>query len=187
MALLAITLSAGAQDFSYSSKKTYEVDKRGRLEFTSNDSDIKILAHDKNTVDVYYVIKQDGHLLTDSITPVEKLVTPDWNLLVSHSKKKLTIQLDKTTTSSNSLSVSLIMYVPKQIQTKIMLEKGNISLNGLKAIQYCLTNEGDIVVTDTTGKVIAVTYKGDVILDKVTGIVDSHNMSHRNEELATKD
>ena len=61
--LFLASLSVKSQELEYSFKESYEISTPTKLNISSSDSDIKVLTHKKNTIDVYYIVRKNDELL----------------------------------------------------------------------------------------------------------------------------
>ena len=176
--LFLTSLSTKAQELEYSFNESYEISIPTKLNISSSNSDINVLTHDKNTIEVYYVVKKNGELLKVNKERLTQITNKQYRLDIQNSANELTLEVINIpkkgfTKSEDTIIIDFIVYVPKQTNCDLLSSDGNILLQGLNSNQKCITNDGDIELTNLKGNVIAKTSDGDIIIDNVIGKVHS--------------
>lgn len=175
------SFSVPSQELEYSFKETYEVTTPVKLNICSSNSNIKVISHDKRTIEVYFVVKKNGRLLTVNKEELTQIISKQSNLDVQSSAQGLILEVTSVVKegyikSKDVIIIDFIVYVPNQTSCNLVSSDGDISLNGLNTNQKCTTNDGNILLANINGDVLAKTSDGNIFIENVTGKVDSQTM-----------
>ena len=178
VSVFALSFSAQSQDFDYSFVETYKLDSQANLTVSSYDSDIEVIAHDSEEIEVFYVVHKRNQLIKSTKKEIESLVANQWKFDIEETENTLVIRVLSTVTkghinSKDSIDVHFKIYVPKDTSTDLYSSDGDILLQGLTSNQKCISSDGDIKLDGLTGKVYAQTSDGDVLFKNVTGDVET--------------
>ncbi len=172
------SLSVKSQELEYSFKENYDISTPTRLKISSSNSNITILSHNNNTIEIQYSVKKNGKLLLVNKSRLKEIIKNQSNLNVSNTENGLNLEVtnivkDGYIKSEEAIIIDFRVYVPNQTSCELVSSDGNISLNGLNSNQKCITSDGNIELSNLNGNVIAKTSDGDIIINNVTGKVDS--------------
>lgn len=175
------SFSVQSQELEYSFNEVYEILEPSKLNISSSNSNIEVKAHDKKNIEVHFVVKKDGKLLSVNKEQLTQIIKEQSKLSIQSSTNELTLKItnaikDGHIQSKDAIILDFIVYVPNQTNCDLVSSDGNISLKGLKSNQKCITSDGNIELTNLTGDVIAKTSDGDIIIKDVVGNVDSQTM-----------
>jgi len=175
------SLSTKAQELDYSFNESYEISIPTTLNISSSNSDINILTHNKNTIEVYYVVKKNEELLKVNKETLTQIIKNQSKLDIQNSTNALTIEVTNIpkksyTKSKDVIIIDFTVYVPNQTSCDLVSSDGDISLTGLSSNQKCVTNDGNIKLSDLKGNIVAKTSDGDIIIKNVIGDVESRTM-----------
>ncbi|TVZ26018.1 hypothetical protein JM83_0963 [Gillisia sp. Hel_I_86] len=178
---LLTNLSVQSQEFEYSFKEVYEILAPTKLNISSSNSNIKVISHDKENIEVYFVVKKDKKLLSDNKKNLTQLINEQSKLNIQSSADELKLEVTNAVkegyiNSKDAIIIDFIVYVPKQTSCDLVSSDGTITLKGLNSNQKCVTNDGNIELININGDVIAKTSDGDIIIENVIGNVDSQTM-----------
>lgn len=174
-------LSVQSQELEYSFKEVYEISTPSKLNISSSNSNIKVLSHDGENIEVYFVVKRDKKLLSVNKAKLPEIIREQSKLDIQSSANQLKLEVtnivkDGYIKSEDAIIIDFIVYVPNQTSCDLLSSDGNISLKGLNSNQKCVTSDGDIELSNLNGDIIAKTSDGDIIIDNVIGNVDSQTM-----------
>lgn len=174
-------LSVESQELEYSFKEVYEISTPSKLNISSSNSNLKVLSHDKENIEVYFVVKKDKKLLLVSKDKLNQIINEQSRLNIQSSANELKIEVtnivkDGYINSDDAIIIDFIVYVPNQTSCDLLSSDGNISLAGLNSNQKCVTSDGNIHLSNLNGDIIAKTSDGDIIIENLIGNVDSQTM-----------
>lgn len=189
--IVLLTVSVKSQEFDFSFKETFDLAVPANLIISADNSNIEVVAHEKNSIEVFYIVQHGTDILKSTKEEIADQVGNQWKFDIQKTKNELEIHVLSTViqgyiNSEDAINVHFRVFVPEQTSTTLRSSDGNILLKGLALEQYCVTSDGDIKLVDLNGKVFAKTSDGDVILDNVTGKVDSHTTDGRVIKLASR-
>jgi hypothetical protein len=177
---LIASFSALAQESNYSFKESFKVKEPFNLKIESNNSNIEVVGHDTNEVVVFYTITKKLENKSIKITKQElaNLTKGHWKLAIQNKSNSLEIKVVNTrkdgfTKLEDQIDVHFKVYTPKNTNTQLISNDGNIKVTGLALNQKCITNDGDIYLTNLKGKIYANTMDGEILLSKVTGDLET--------------
>ncbi|MFD0748927.1 DUF4097 domain-containing protein [Mucilaginibacter calamicampi] len=171
--LLALSFNAMAQETNYSFKESYKITTPAQLVISSHDGNIEVLPSDKNSVEVYYIVKRNNELLKIDRATLEKEVTLE--VTSGANILKIDIKYPKNrhfAIINNRPIANLKIYVPKQTACNLQTADGNVSVTGLSSDQLIKTSDGNISVINIAGNVGGYTSDGNVMARAVKGDVD---------------
>ncbi|SHH79899.1 DUF4097 family beta strand repeat-containing protein [Winogradskyella jejuensis] len=176
--------SARSQESDYSFKEVYKITEPANLVIESDNSNIEVIAHEGNNVEVFYIVQKGNNLLKMTKDEIEDEVSNQWKFRIESTKNSLDIAVLSTVitghiNSEDAIDVHFKVYVPKQTSTRLHSSDGDILLKGLTSNQNCMSSDGDIKLVDLSGEIFAKTSDGDIIVDNVTGLLDSHTSDGR--------
>ena len=189
--ITTLTYSAQSQDFDYSFMETYNLNNQANLTVSSYNSDIEVIAHESDEIQIFYVVKKRNQLIKSTKEEIEKPVADQWRFDIEQSKHALTLKVLSTLTkghikAKDAIIVHFKIYVPKKTSTDLFSADGDILVQGLTLNQKCISSDGDIKLIDLPGKIVTATMDGDIILKNVTGAVDSGTPDGRVIDLINK-
>lgn len=85
--------SVQSQALEYSFKEVYDVSTPTKLNISSSNSDIKVISHDKENIEVYFVVKKDKKLLSVNKEGLNQLINEQSKLNIQSSEKELNIAI----------------------------------------------------------------------------------------------
>jgi hypothetical protein len=167
-----------SQELEYSFKENFDVSPPTNLKISSSNSNIEVLSHNINTIEIQYLVKKNGKLLLINKDTFNEIIKNQSNLNVHNSENGLDIEVTNTAKkgyikSEDAVIIDFKVFVPKDTNCELISSDGNITLNGLNSNQKCITSDGNIKLSDLDGDVIAKTSDGDIIISNVIGKVDS--------------
>ncbi len=168
--LLALSFSAMPQEINYSFKESYKITTPAQLIISSHDGNIEVLPSDKNTVELYYIVKKNNELLKIDRAALEKDVTLD--VTSGANTLKIDIKYPKNINFAiinNRPVVNLKIYVPKQTACNLLTADGNVAVSGLLSDQLIKTSDGNINVFNIAGNVKGYTSDGNVMARDIKG------------------
>ncbi|MGC6480185.1 MAG: hypothetical protein ACON42_07390 [Flavobacteriaceae bacterium] len=168
------TFHTQAQKREYSFKESFQLQQPISLTISSTNSDIEVIAHEKEEVIIYYSIVQQGKLLQLSKAELEQKVADQWKFNLDSSARKLKLEVYSTVKSGfiepqHKIDVHFKVCVPKRTTTELTSSDGDIKVKGLSLDQKCHTHDGNIQLTDIAGDVDALSSDGDIFLKNVEG------------------
>lgn len=178
---LFTTLFVQSQEQEYSFKEAYEISTPAKLNISSNNSNIKVMSHNKENIEVHFVVRKNGELLSVDKQLLSEITKEQSKLNIQSSSNELKIGIENVVKqgyieSSNAIVIDFLVYVPEQTSCSLTSSDGDIVLNGLNSNQKCITSDGNIELFNLKGDVTAKTSDGDIIIENVIGKVDSQTM-----------
>ena len=176
--IILLSYSAKSQDFDYSFMETFEVEGQANLTVSSYDSNIEVIAHEGDEIQVLYIVKKRNQLIKSTKEEIENLVSDQWKFDIEQAGDTLKLRVLSTvvkgyTDYKDAIDVHFKIYVPKDTSTNLYTSDGDILIQGLTSTQKCISSDGDIKLVDLTGKVYAQTSDGDIRMKNVTGVVET--------------
>lgn len=173
-----LAFNVQSQELPYSFSESYDVVKPKSLKISSSNSNIAVLSHNKNAIEIQYSVKKDGKLLSVNKSTLKELIQFQSILDIENTDNELKIEITNTdkkgyTKSEEAIIIDFKVYVPKQTSCELISFDGNISLSDLNSNQSCITSDGDIKLSSLKGDIIAKTSDGDITINNVIGKIDS--------------
>lgn len=174
-------ISAQSQEIEYSFKEVYQVSTPTKLNISSSNSNIKVISHDNQNIEVHFILRKDGKLLLVNKEELTHLINEQSKLNIQSLPNELKLEISNVVKegyikSEDAITIDFIVYVPNRTSCYIVSTDGNISLKGLNSNQKCVTIDGNIELSNLNGDIIAKTTDGNIIIDNVIGEVDSQTM-----------
>ncbi len=169
--LFSTSLFAQERDFSFQEK--YDMQSNPSLKIKVNDGFIDVSPSNTNTIQVNYIVKKRGHLVSMDREELENYV--DVNVIHDGSRLEIEIRRNKDGYLLNwkdRFHVSFEILVPKTTSCDLKSSDGNIILKGLEANQICKTSDGDIDVSFIKGDVKGTTSDGNIYANDIFGYTD---------------
>ncbi|WP_422107628.1 hypothetical protein [Winogradskyella sp.] len=167
------SLSIHSQEFDYSFKEAFKTSEPVKLNIASSDSNIEVVSHDKNVVEVYFVVKKGKKLLDINKSQLYDAIKGQSQLNIENSTSQLNIELKNIAKGylnhKNAILIDFIVRVPKQTSAHLQSSDGSILLQGLIANQSCFTSDGGIELIDLNGDITAKTSDGPIIATNIIG------------------
>lgn len=169
--LISSTICAQERDFSFQEK--YEMKSNPSMKIKTNDGFIDVYPSNSNTIQVNYIVKKRGHLVSIDRKELEKHL----NIDVQHNGSSLNIEVRRNKDGywrnwKDRYHVSFEIKVPKTTSCDLKSSDGNIYLKGLEANHICKTSDGNIDVSFIKGDVKGTTSDGDIFANDVFGYAD---------------
>ncbi len=169
--LFATSLSAQERDFSFQEK--YNMQNNPSLKIRVNDGFIDVYSSNTNTIQVNYIVKKRGHLISMDRDELEKHV----DINVIHNGGNLEIEIRRNRDGywsnwKNHYNVSFEIRVPKKTSCDLKSSDGNIYLKGLETNQTCKTSDGNIELSFIKGDVKGTTSDGNIYANEIFGYTE---------------
>lgn len=169
------SLSIYAQEFDYSFKEEYKTSAPVKLSIASSDSDIEVISHDKNVIEVYFIVKKGRKILDIDKSQLQEELKEQSILEIQNTENELRIKVTSTIKSyikfKDAINIDFVVYTPNQTSSDLISSDGDILLKGLKSNQNCITSDGDIILKGLFGDIKAKTSDGNIELNDSTGNV----------------
>jgi len=170
---LLFASSLSAQEREYSFQENYDMQSNPSLKIQVNDGFIDVYPSNTNKIQVNYIVKRRGHLVSMNRKELEKYVDVD----VVHSARSLEIEIRRNKDAfwsnwNDRYHVSFEILVPKTTACDLKSSDGNIYLKGLEASQICKTSDGDIDISFVKGDVKGTTSDGNIFANEIFGFTD---------------
>lgn len=167
---LIITTSLFAQERDYSFVEKFEVGNSAELNIKTSDGFIDVLPSEKNTIEVFYIVKRNNRLLDISRSELEDHL----EISVQHHGNDLEIIVRHHRNFGwmnwrNRYNVSFEVYVPVKTRCTLQSSDGSIYLSDLVGDQYCKTSDGNIKVMNIDGALEAKTSDGNISVGRING------------------
>lgn len=172
---------AHSQESIYSFKEVFEISIPAKLSMSSGNSNMKVISHEKENIEVYFIISKNQELLRINKEELSEIMKDQLSLSVIQTSNELKLAIESKVKdgyieSSQAIIIDFLVYVPKQTSCNLLSSDGDIYLEGLIANQQCKTSDGDINLFNLEGDIIAKTSDGDIIIENVKGTIDSQSM-----------
>lgn len=169
---LALTTDAPSQDEPYR-VESFEISTPGELEVQTSGGHITVEGSSTNSVRVeMYVHKNGRNLLPEDID------LEDWEIDISQSSDKVKAIAKHPGKSwrlfgKNNLSISFVVYAPREMSTDLNTSGGHIDLRGLEGNQDIATSGGHLDLSNIKGSVEARTSGGHIDIADIQGNVEA--------------
>jgi hypothetical protein len=159
-----------AQNFDYAFKEDFKVKGETQLKLKTSDGFIHLNPHDKNTVEVYFIVKKGNRYIKIDRRELEE----ELELIIEQHGNRIEVMVKNPNNYGwnnwrNRLGVSFEVYAPRNTVSDLRTSDGNIDVGGFIGDQTCKTSDGNVEVYDIDGKVYAHTSDGNVKAKKITG------------------
>lgn len=174
---LLLILPAKAISYTNNADDAYRIEEfsintPGELEVKTSGGHITVEASETNTVRVEMYVRRNGRELTPSDTDLD-----DYDIEISQSGNKITATADRRgggwNWGRNSLSVSFVVYTPREMRTDLKTSGGHITANGLDGDQTLSTSGGHLEMVNMKGTVDARTSGGHIEIQDFAGQMDA--------------
>ncbi|MFT4661487.1 MAG: hypothetical protein ACI8XB_001764 [Patiriisocius sp.] len=175
---LLLTNFTNAQSQEYSFMESFEVKAPSDLSIISRNSDVEVISHSGDNIEVYYTVLQNGQLVYTSKDKLAKLMKRQAKLEINKTDNDLRIVVRSLSQTGyvnpvKGYVINFRILVPATTTCELISSEGHLSISGLTPNQKCITREGDIKLADIKGNVIAKTKAGDIYIDNIDGRVAS--------------
>lgn len=159
-----------AQNFDYAFKEDFKVSGEAQLKIKTSDGFIHLTPHNKNTVEVYFIVKKNNRYIRIDRRELED----ELDLIVDQHGNRIEVSVRHPQSFGwrnwkNRLNVSFEIYAPRKTMSDLRTSDGSIDAGGFIGDQSCKTSDGDVEVYDIEGNVYAHTSDGDIIAKKING------------------
>lgn len=164
------TVSASAQKWDQSPFKTQSFGSQSvsRVESSTSGGNIVVTGGASETKVEVFVQAANRKLGQDlSAAALEERIRQDYELEVSLSSGVLVAKAKAKTRNMDwkrSLSISFKIYVPSNVNSKLLTSGGNIVLSNLKGTQDFTTSGGNLELSSLRGSVKGVTSGGNIVI-----------------------
>jgi hypothetical protein len=159
--LWAQEIKGSSGDFSADITKSFSVQSGGKLEIQAFNSDIKIAAWDKETIQIKQDMEIDTYTREEAAEIVERVER-------GYTQNDNTIKI-QTVPHGRQDHHKLDIMLPKQFDVKINLLKGDITLSGVNGDIQINSTDGDIVLRQMNGNFNIQTASGDLAFYSIDG------------------
>lgn len=150
----------------------FSINTPGDLEVRTSGGHITVEASETNTVRVEMYVRRNGRELTPSDTDLE-----DFDIEISQSGNRITAKAERQgrgwNWGRNNLSVSFVVYTPREMRTDLRTSGGHISVNGVDGDQKLSTSGGHLEMVNMKGTIDARTSGGHIEISDFAGQMDA--------------
>ncbi len=177
LTFIAIGLvSLNAQKTNYSFSETFEANGLNQLTAIVADGDISVQSHNKNTIEVQFVVTRKGKVIKGTKAEILSKIQKDVEILIKEGSNTLNVMIEEIPRSglnsfNNSYHVDIKFFVPSETSCDITSSDGDLAISGLVPNQKCRTSDGDIAMKNIKGNVDLITSDGDIALKNIDGDV----------------
>jgi len=173
-----LQMSTAQTTSTYSFAETFDVETPTHLSVISRFSDIDVVSHDANTIEIQVSASKNGKLLDVNKKKLDKLIKRYARLEITEADGGLKMEVRSLARNGNhnpekDVTINFKVLVPADTKCELISSSGDISVAGLTPDQKCITSAGDIKLSDIVGNVIAKTQYGDIYLDNIDGRIAS--------------
>lgn len=168
---LFLTIIGKAQNQDFSFKENYTLSEPANISVTTNDGNIKVSPSNNNEVEALFIVKKDGKIMDISRSELEE----DFTLIIVKTSDNLDIEVKPKRSYStwrNRMSVSIMVFAPKQTSCDLRSSDGNINLSDLTGEQELKTSDGNITSGGVKGNITARTSDGNIDISNIQGSVE---------------
>lgn len=148
----------------------FTVNTPGELDVRTSGGHITVRASDGNRVRVEMYVRQNGRSLTPEDTDLD-----DFDITISQSGNKVTAHAEReggrnwSFWNNNNISISFVVYTPREMSTQLKTSGGHIETNGLNGNQEVSTSGGHLELINLRGTVDARTSGGHIEISDFEG------------------
>ncbi|MDR8393163.1 DUF4097 domain-containing protein [Aliifodinibius sp. S!AR15-10] len=150
----------------------FNISTPGELEVKTSGGHITVEASETNTVRVEMYVQRNGRDLSPSDTDLD-----DFDIDISQSGDKVTAIAERRgkvwNWGRNNISVSFVVYTPREMKTDLRTSGGHIAASGLDGDQRLSTSGGHLEMTTLKGTVDARTSGGHIEIRDFSGQMDA--------------
>ncbi|MGL1885770.1 MAG: DUF4097 domain-containing protein [Reichenbachiella sp.] len=168
--LLLIVNLSWAQKQDYSFEENYKTSESPRFILDARDGNVSVFPHDKNEVQIYFIVKKGNTLQKISRDELPE----EMALNIDNTKEVVTIKSKNKSSSSfmnwdDQTSISFEIYVPKGTSCMINASDGNVAIAGLSANQTLELSDGNLGIKSINGNVKATLSDGNIACSNING------------------
>lgn len=177
LAFIVIGLgSLNAQKSNYSYSETFETSGQSQLKAMLSDGDISVESHDKNIIEVQFIVTKRGKIIKGSKEEVLSKIEKEVEILVKEGTNSLSVLIKDLeqrgfNNFNNSYHIDIRFYVPRETSCDITYSDGDLAINDLTPNQKCVTSDGDIAINNVKGNLDLITSDGDIVVKNIDGDV----------------
>lgn len=146
----------------------FNVDPPGDLEVQTSGGHVTVEASESNRVRVEMYVRRNGRELTPSDTDLD-----DFDIEISQSGNRVKAIAErrgrKWNWGRNNISISFVVYTPREMTTELRTSGGHISVTGLDGNQRLSTSGGHLEMNNLKGTVNARTSGGHIEIRDFVG------------------
>lgn len=152
----------------------FSVSAPGELEVQTSGGHIRVEGSQSGHVRVEMYVTKDGETLTPDDTDLD-----DYDITIVQNGNRVRAAAERKNRSSwkfwqnNNMSVSFVVYTPREMSTSLNTSGGHITTTGLSGRQEIRTSGGHLELADLEGTVQARTSGGHIEIDNVAGDMDA--------------
>lgn len=173
--LLIIPASAKSNDTTLDDPyriEEFDIETPGDLEVKTSGGHITVEASETNIVRVEMYVRRNGRELSPSDTDLD-----DFDIDISQSGNKVHAIADRQgklwNWGRNSISISFVVYTPREMKTDLRTSGGHIAVSGVDGDQRLSTSGGHLEMTNMKGTVDARTSGGHIEIRDFAGQMDA--------------
>lgn len=152
----------------------FSISTPGALEVQTSGGHITVEGSQNNSVRVEMFVSKDGESLSPSDTDLE-----DFDITIEQQGSRIRAIAKHEGNSGwkfwegNDISVSFVVYTPREMSTRLKTSGGHIKTTGLTGTQDMKTSGGHLELADLEGTVNARTSGGHIDINNITGDVEA--------------
>ncbi|MFH5832310.1 DUF4097 family beta strand repeat-containing protein [Halalkalibaculum sp. DA3122] len=150
----------------------FNINAPGELEVRTSGGHITVEASETDLVRVEMYVRRGGRELSPSDTDLD-----DFDINISQSGSTVKAIAEKESKfwnwGRNNLSISFVVYTPREMQTRLRTSGGHISVSGIEGNQRLSTSGGHLEMTNMRGIVEARTSGGHIEIRDFAGQMDA--------------
>ncbi|MBN2730965.1 MAG: DUF4097 family beta strand repeat protein [Balneolaceae bacterium] len=152
----------------------FSINTPGELEVQTSGGHITVEGTQNNSVRVEMFVSKDGESLSPSDTDLE-----DFDITIEQQGSRIRAIAKHEGNSgwkfweNNDISVSFVVYTPREMSTRLKTSGGHIKTAGLTGTQDMKTSGGHLELADLEGTINARTSGGHIDINNITGDVEA--------------
>lgn len=154
--------------------EAFSIDTPGQLEVQTSGGHITVEGSNDNQVRVEMYVRKDGNNLTPADTDLDEFeirIEQNGNSVLASAKRKNSSSWKFW--QNNNMSISFVVYTPREMNTDLKTSGGHIKTAGLAGNQQIATSGGHLDLSDLEGRVQARTSGGQITLKNVSGEIEA--------------
>ena len=169
----ALASTEMAQDEPYRIE-TYDMNGPGNLDVQTSGGHITVQGSSTNSVRVEMYVSKNGRNLLPEDTSLE-----NWDIDISQSGSSIKAMARRTNRSggwfrnSNNLSISFVVYTPREMSSDLNTSGGHIETRGLDGNQQISTSGGHLELANLKGTIKARTSGGHIDISDIEGDIEA--------------
>lgn len=174
--------------------KEFTISTPGELEVVTSGGSIDVSSHSGDKVRVEMFVRKGGRSIESNDNDAAEALE-DFEIEIEKSGNKVIASASReggSWFSSNNVSISFKVLVPKQMSCDLKTSGGSIQLTGVSGNQDVATSGGSLTLADISGDMDATTSGGSINIKNYEGLLEastsggSINLSNAKGELAVK-